>query len=117
MIISFKKLKENFKVDGIMQSYIRSYLQGRQEQVVTGGVASSKLPVVEVYLKVLSDDVPPAPAPRRMSTQDSILGPLLFVLLINDMFSCVTPGTNILGCALFSNFFGLNSVLVDHIEL
>ena len=40
-----KKLKHKYKVDGLMLRFIKSYLQGRQQQVVIGGVASSKLKV------------------------------------------------------------------------
>ena len=40
-----KKLKHEYKVDGLMLRFIKSYLQGRQQQVVIGGVASSQLKV------------------------------------------------------------------------
>ena len=38
-----QKLKRQFKIDGLMLRFIRSYLEGRQQQVVIGGMASSKL--------------------------------------------------------------------------
>ena len=60
-----------------MLRFIKSYLQGRQQHVVIGGVASSQL-------KVMSG-VP----------QGYILGSLLFVLFINDMFECISQKTDI----------------------
>ena len=39
------KLKNIFKVDGIMLKFIKSHLEGRQQQVVAGGQTSFSLPV------------------------------------------------------------------------
>ena len=40
-----QKLKNLYGVDGLMLRFIKSYLQGRQQQVVVGGAMFDKLPV------------------------------------------------------------------------
>lgn len=61
----------------MLLKFIKSYLQDRTQRVVIGGSFSESMKV--------SSGV----------SQDSIIGPTLFIMFINDMISKVSTGTNI----------------------
>ena len=72
-----RKLKTHYKIETRLLKFLINYLQNRHQRVVLENVFSDYLPVIS--------GVP----------QGSILGPLLFVLFINDISSGISTGTNI----------------------
>ena len=72
-----KKLKNQFNINGCLLRFISNYLKDRTQRVVLENCYSAFKPV--------NSGVP----------QGSILGPLLFILFINDISEGIDPKTNI----------------------
>ena len=71
------KLKYKFNVDGFLLKFFVEYLKDRHQKVVINNIHSESIDV--------KSGVP----------QGSILGPILFVLFINDITNGLSKGTNI----------------------
>ena len=94
--IILSKLKHQYNIDGALLKFIAKYLKDRKQRVVVENEFSS--------IRNVLSGVP----------QGSIIGPLLFVLFINDITTCLSLGTNIAIYADDNKIWQKISMNVDH---
>ena len=97
--LMLEKLKKAYKIDGRLLKFIMNYLSDRDQSVVIENQKSMKKPVLS--------GVP----------QGSILGPILFVLFINDLPVGLSEGTNLALYADDTKIWRSITCNLDHIEL
>ena len=94
--IILHNLKYRYDIDGRLLKFLKSYLLGREQRVIIGNTHSIYKPVSSGVL------------------QGSILGPLLFVLFINDISDGLTPGTDLALYADDTKIWRVTHSEIDH---
>ena len=97
--IILDKLRSKFGITGKLLGLIRVYLMGRTQRVAVGGSFSSPMAV--------ASGVP----------QGSIIGPLLFVLFMNDVYDCLEGDSKCLVYADDVKLFNTITSYSDQLDL